>query len=99
MVFEEDGEIIEMEEEMLSVTPNEEFSFILRNDFLEGRVEIRFERTEEGTRIITDNEVAGVGILAPLMPLLVSSMEERQLEQYALLKAMIEAEPEAPEGK
>ncbi len=100
MVFIDEGETIEMEEEMLTVVPEKEFSFVLRNDFIEAEVMIRLEAADAGTLITSDNKVTGVGLIAPLMPLLVGSMQERQIEQYQLLKGIIEAEPQgAAEGK
>ena len=91
-VFEEDGEIIEFEEVMLTVIPNKEFSFHLTADFMESTVKLSFEPSGEGTRILVENEYRGRGLIAPLLPLFKSMMVERQEQDYGKLKAMIEAE-------
>jgi len=94
LTFEEDGQQIVFEEEVLVWKEEEEFSFRLEHAMMDSDNTIRFSDLGDGrTEIVSTSEVRGHPLFKPVLPLMKGSFVERNEQTYERLKAMIEAEP------
>ncbi len=95
LTFEEDGQEIVMEEEVLVWKDEEEFSFRLMHPMMNSDNTIRFTALgDDRTEIVSKTEVRGHPLFKPLLPLMKGAFVERNEQTYGRLKAIIEAEPE-----
>jgi len=91
MKFEQDGQTIEMIEELKEIKENEKFIFDMETDFFTGTVEIYFEGNDEKTTITAYSTMTGSNILYQSMfYLLKSGLQKQSQTNYDLLKEVIE---------
>lgn len=91
LVFDQDGQRIELEERVTRLVPEREIAFHISHDLLESDVSVRFDDLGGRTAITTTNTVVGSGLYKPLVPLAKDTMRERQLESYERLEALVES--------
>ncbi len=93
LIFEEEGETIEVLEEMTAIDANERFAFNLETEPFLGTVDIRFTAIDSATseiKAVTTMDGKNL-IWKSLLALSKSMMETRSQEQYEMLKKAIEA--------
>ena len=104
LVFDENGQTMEMIETITAIEPEEEFafSFTMEEALMEGEIRVLFEGQGERTTIRTENVVRGKSLMKIFVPLMREQMVARQELGYRQLADMIEAETgaatEAPAG-
>ena len=96
--FVERGEEMVMTEEVTAFKENELFAFKLENDVMFVDAQVTFAETDGQTGITATHVVRGRNAFwRSLLPLFKSSIERRGEENFAKLKAVIEAaEPAQP---
>lgn len=93
LIFDEEGETIEVLEEMTAIDTNERFAFNLDTEPFLGTVDIRFTAIDSTTsEIKATTTVDGKNMIwKSVMALSKTMMETRSQEQYEMLKKVIEA--------
>ncbi len=100
LVFEENGRVIEMVEEVTAIKENELIAFSFDADPVVSNIEVHFNQIENGTEIVAIKLVQGKNIFwKSLLWLSKSNMMKRGNEIYGNLKQLIEETPMSePEG-
>ncbi len=92
MVFEEEGEVMEMTEYVTAFRDNELFAFELNAEPMIATVQVKFSGNRKMTEILAITKVEGKNLLwKSLLRLSKSRMVERGQETYDNLKRIIEA--------
>ena len=93
LTFEEEGETIELLEEMTAIDPNQRFAVTLDGEPFLGEVDIRFASIDSTTsEIRATTTMSGKNLVwKSMLALAIRMMASRSQEQYEALKKVIEA--------
>lgn len=93
LIFDQDGEIIELLEVVIAFEPNQRFAFDMDAEPFVGAADIRFHAIDSTTSEITATTIVnGKGIIwKSVLALSKSMMQSQSQEQYEMLKKVIEA--------
>jgi len=98
--FEDDGEVLVLEEEIVLYVENQVIGFQLTHEIMDLDIQISFIETTGGTTIAATNTVRATNfVIRSLLPLMKGSMASDQAQQYQRLAALVEGSPTSIVGE
>lgn len=92
LVFDMDGEVVELIEEMTVIEPNRRFAFNLETDPFSGTTDVRLTPSGEHTELVATSTVIGRNIfMRAFMRIMKGYFEKQAQKSYDKLKVLAEA--------
>ncbi len=98
--FEDEGEVLVLEEEIVSYVENKEVGFNVTHEIMDLDLRMSFVETPSGTTITGSNTVRATNfVVRSLLPLMKGSMASDQMNSYRRLAELIEDSPTSIVGE